>query len=175
MYHHITSDNRQLIVEQLRKIKNREIPDIRNISSLDYEIWHKDIVLILMEPASPPPSRASSSQSTFGGVYYDDLRPPRRPSQASSSHTRTTTPPDSDPSYENSSGSPASRPSPSLSSSSRTSSLRSSENGQNLPNPAEPTRTNDRSPSISTTAPQPPDDDPESYEGLGERIILDTT
>ncbi|PUU76020.1 hypothetical protein B9Z19DRAFT_290113 [Tuber borchii] len=163
-----------LIVDQFRKIGGRKMPDIRNIGSLDYEIWHKDIVPILMEPALPLHSRASSRQSAFGGVYYDDLTSPRRPSQASS-HTRTTTPPDSDPSHEDSSGSPASRPSPSLPSSSRTSSLRSSENGQKLSNPAGLTRTNDRSPSISTTSPQPPDDDLESYEGLGERIILDKT
>ena len=197
------------------------MPDIRNIDPQNYEIWHKDIVLILVEPASPLPSRASSRQGTFGGaVYYDDPTPLRKPSQASSSHTRATTPPDFHPPHESFSGSPASRPSPSLPSSSRTSSLRSSENGQDLPNPTEPTRTNGRSSSISTTSTgssgrresftsthptltfpaqtsakpavkrrpvpasppsypttplQPPDDDPESYEGLDERTILNTT
>lgn len=184
------------------------MPDTRNIGPPDYEIWHKDIVLILVEPASPLPSRASSRLSIFGNVYYDDP-------------TRATTPPDFGSADENFSRSPASQPSPSLQSSSRTSSLRSSENGQNLPNPTEPARTNGRSLSVSTTstgssgrresftstyptptspmqasekpavkrrpapsssptsypttALQPPDDHPDSCEGVGERTILKAT
>jgi len=220
VYHHITSDNRQLIVDQFQKIENREMPDIRNIGSQNYEIWDEDIVLILVEPASLS-SRASSMQGAFdSAIYYDDPTPRRRPSQASSSHTRAKTPPDFYSPHENLFGSPASQPSPGLPSTSRTSSLRSSESGRNLPSPTEPTLTKGRSPSTSTTstgssgrresftstcptptfpvqsagestvkrrpvpasppsypatALQPPDDDPESYEGLDERTILGAT
>jgi len=199
------------------------MPNIRNIGPQDYEIWDEDIVPVLVEPASRLSSRASSRQGLFGcPIYYDDPTP-RKPSQASSCHTRATTPPDFYSSHENFSGSPASQHSPSLpSSSSRASSLRSSESGQNLASPTEPEprRIKGRSPSTSTTstgssgrresstptcptsttpaqasgesiatrrpvpasptsypatALQPPDDDPESYEGLDERTILNAT
>ena len=128
------------------------MPDIRNISSQNYEIWDEDIVPILVEPASPLSSRTSSRQDALDRAIYYDPTPRRRPSQESSSHTHAAAPPDFYSPHENSSGSPASQPSPSLASSSRTSSLRSSESGRDLPSPTEPTPTKGRSPSTSTTS-----------------------